>query len=72
MAVRVRFKNGDERIFHGATSATDRSGFIVVARYNPRRKDIEEVAVYPAADVSFAEVSDGERVLSVINGGLAN
>jgi hypothetical protein len=68
MAVTVRFVDGSEKSYPTATSATRRGSLIVVAKDNPRKRNLEAVAVFPRDQVDFATVSDRGVTTSIVSG----
>jgi hypothetical protein len=68
MAVTVKLTNGEERMYRNGDSAALQEPLFIVFRWNPKRRKLESVAVFQAAEVAWAEVADHGAVRERIVG----
>jgi hypothetical protein len=68
MAVTVHFADGREKHYADATAANMRSGLLVVAKWNTKRRRLDEVAVIEGEQVASAVVTKNGVTTEVVAG----
>lgn len=66
MPVNVRFADGTDKTYRDANAAINKSGFIVLSKWNTKTRRHEEIDVLEAAHVSLAEVVKGGNVTQIV------